>query len=529
MGAITAEFILEQVSYALIERVVNTTLNPGNTGEVVGTDTVVPGSMAGIYPGAELIVSGQVNMETTSAVTDIGNFTVEVPSVNNVFIGQLLTIDIGSHQEVITVTNYVQIPGSLGIQAVFTKTHLMGVPVVSVPNAEVVSVISTGSTYFTAMFLNPHSGSDSVVGATFASGAQNSPFELVDTTLDPGGIEEIVGTATVAPGSMAGIYPDIELTVGGQVETDTTSAVTSTGLFTVQVASISGIYSGQSLTVDTGANQEIITVISAFQIAELNLVQAFFAKTHLSGVAMTSAPNTEVVTVISTTNSTFTATFLNGHSGTDTVTGETSSTALPDALLWTQEEMLSYLVSVQNDFLCAVRPVYAIATQLLTANNAIYPSPADAIRVERISINGTELWNMTQTDIDWQGGYSPRAGQGPFNWYQDKVGAFNFAVDPVPQVGNIARIFYSQLGSTSLGLLSTLTVPDIFWPAMKWGVLALALSKDGENKDLSRSAVCQNKFGWWCMLATKFLETLDMRFKAQEETVEPLLAGQMRK
>lgn len=232
----------------------------------------------------------------------------------------------------------------------------------------------------------------------------------------------------------------------------------------------------------------------------------------------------EVVTVTSVTTATFTATFLNAHGNLDPVTGATFSSGQPNTPLWDQSEMLDYLESVQNDFLCAVRPVYAIATQVLTVGRAAYPNPADAIRVERISVNGTELWNTTQTDIDWQGGYSARAGQGPFNWYQDKVGPFNFAVDPVPQTGATARIFYSQAGSPTLGLLSTLTVPDIFWPAMKYGVLAQAWSRDGEVKDLQRSTYCQGKFQFWQILASKFLEGMEARFTGPEETVEPLLS-----
>lgn len=241
-------------------------------------------------------------------------------------------------------------------------------------------------------------------------------------------------------------------------------------------------------------------------------------------VIVGSGASIEVVDVISVTASTFTASFSKSHFTTDPVTGATFSSGQPNTPLWTQQEMLDYLVSVQNDFLCEVRPVYKIATQTLQVGIAAYPNPSDAIRVERISVNGAELWDCTQTDIDWQGGYSTRAGQGPFYWYQDKVGPFNFAVDPVPQSGFTARIFYSQLGSTSLGLLDTLTAPDIFWHILKYGVLANAFSKDGEQRDLMRSAYCQQRFDFGCIIASKFLEGLEARFRGQEETVEPLLA-----
>lgn len=270
---------------------------------------------------------------------------------------------------------------------------------------------------------------------------------------------------------------------------NTTLGTTITaGIKTVAPPSMRGIYAGAMVIVGTGASIEVVTATSV-------------------------------------TASTFTATFVNAHPSTDPVAGATFSSGQPTTPLWSQSEMLSYLADAQNDFLTAVRPVYAIATQAITPGNAIYPNPSNAIRVERISVNGTELYDTTQTDIDWQGGYSARAGQGPFFWYQDKVGAFNFAVDPIPQVGNTARIFYSVSGSPTLGLLDTLTTPDIFWHVLVYGTLATAFSKDGETKDLSRSAYCKQRFDFSCLLASKFMEGLATRFTGPEETFEPALAS----
>jgi hypothetical protein len=264
------------------------------------------------------------------------------------------------------------------------------------------------------------------------------------------------------------------------------SAPIATGIQMVTPLSMSGIYQGALLIVGTGVSIEVVDIISV-------------------------------------TASTFTASFVNAHLATEPIYGATFPSGQPNTPLWSQEEMLQYLVDVQNDFLAAVRPVYKIATQTLSVGIAAYPNPADAIRVERLSINGTELWNATQTDIDWQGGYSARAGTQPQYWYQDKVGAFTFAVDPVPQTGYTARLFYSQSGSPTLGLLDTLTVPDLFWPALSWGVCGVALSKDGEQRDLSRSAIAQQKFTWWELLAGKFIDGIEARFMGKEETVEPLV------
>jgi hypothetical protein len=233
--------------------------------------------------------------------------------------------------------------------------------------------------------------------------------------------------------------------------------------------------------------------------------------------------NTEVITVISTTASTFTATFADSHLSTDTVTGATFSSGQPNTPLWNQAEMLSYLALAQNDFLLAVRPVYAVTPQNISTGVSIYPAPTNAIRIERISQDGSELYNVSQTDIDWQGGYNSRDITQPQYWYQDKVGPLNFGIDPIPQVDDTLRVFYSQSASTSLGLLTPFVVPDLFWPALKYYVLAKSWSKDGEQRDLTRSAYCEKRFIFWQILAGKFVSGLDARLIGKEETVEPVL------
>lgn len=65
----TIEQILEDVSFALIETLVDTTL--GTAVALLGQSTVAPGSMVGIYPGAYLLVDTGANQEqiTVGAVT----------------------------------------------------------------------------------------------------------------------------------------------------------------------------------------------------------------------------------------------------------------------------------------------------------------------------------------------------------------------------------------------------------------------------------------------------------------------------
>ena len=76
MSLYTAETILEWVSRVLIEQVVRTTLG---TAVVPGSRTVTPGSMAGIYVGAMLIVGSGATQEIV-AVTAVGFSSGNVPA-----------------------------------------------------------------------------------------------------------------------------------------------------------------------------------------------------------------------------------------------------------------------------------------------------------------------------------------------------------------------------------------------------------------------------------------------------------------
>lgn len=246
-------------------------------------------------------------------------------------------------------------------------------------------------------------------------------------------------------------------------------------------------------------------------------------------VGANGAPTQEVVVVVSVTATTFTATFVNAHPAADTLTGCTFPSGVPESTLFTQAEILSYMADSQNDFLLQVRPIYAVVPLAITAGKGIYPAPPDAIRVERASIvnvaapSAVELWDTTQTDLDLESAGWP-AGQGPTSWYQDQLNTQTIGFGPPPQVGNTVSLMYSQKAVAPLGLLSTFLVPDPMTVAIKWRTLALCLSKEGETRDPQRAAFAQQLYSMLCEICKKFMDGIDARMKAKEETVEPLAA-----
>jgi hypothetical protein len=284
--------------------------------------------------------------------------------------------------------------------------------------------------------------------------------QVTNTTLNPSGGAIVAGIRTVTPGSMIGIYAGAQLAVG--------------------------------------ANGTVAQ---------------------------------EAITVTSVTATTFTATFVNPHPATEPVTGCTFSAGIPESTLFSQSELLQYMADSQNDFLLQVRPIYAIAPLSITAGKKVYPAPADAIRVERASIVNTvatppsavELWDTTQTDLDLEDAGWP-GDQGPTSWYQDQLTYQTIGFGPPPNVGNTVTLMYSQKAVAPLTLLSTFLVPDPMTIAIKWRTLALCFSKDGEMRDPSRAAFCQKFYDVLCEISKKFMCGVDARFKAKDETVEPLAA-----
>jgi hypothetical protein len=227
-------------------------------------------------------------------------------------------------------------------------------------------------------------------------------------------------------------------------------------------------------------------------------------------------PNMEAVTVTAITATSFTAAFANAHISTAPLNGATFSSGL-----FTQAEMLEYLHHTENDFLVKVRPVYAAATQNLSGNR-YYPQPADAIRIERIS-SSSVAWNDTSQlslDMDNPNWQSDHQSADPKAWFQDEIGLDQFGIWPLIDIGGlVANIWYSQKQVSVTTFLSPFVVPDIFTMYLKYGVLARAFSKDGEQRDDLRAKFCQKRFDFGVMLARMFLlasETLAAELEADQ-------------
>jgi hypothetical protein len=120
-----------------------------------------------------------------------------------------------------------------------------------------------------------------------------------------------------------------------------------------------------------------------------------------------SGATLEIITASSVTLATFTATFTYSHAGTDPLYGATFPSGQPPMFLFTQTEMLNYLVNAQQDFLLKVRLLYSISQVDYAVGEQYFTQPNSAIRIERIARKAQPAVNTTLGATITTGGILP--------------------------------------------------------------------------------------------------------------------------
>lgn len=279
--------------------------------------------------------------------------------------------------------------------------------------------------------------------------------------------------------SFALVEPVVSMNLSGAVIGGTAS--------TVGVTSTVGLYPGALLLINRGgATQEVITVTAV----GTNSIVAFFYKSHSIGEA---------------------------------VAGATFPSGQLDHPLFSTAEMLGYLLDVENDFLLKTRCIYSVQADIALLNNTrFYPRPNDAVRIERIALSDgtTELKNTTQQNQDiYDYGWEPESTSdlSSLRWFEDSIGGNRFGISPLSDIGGKVDLWYSQKDVNALGIDSTLLIPDVCVHYIKYGVLALAFKKDGENRDEFRAKYCQARFDLGVKLTSHFMKGIEVLLGDEQE------------
>jgi len=224
-------------------------------------------------------------------------------------------------------------------------------------------------------------------------------------------------------------------------------------------------------------------------------------------------PSQEVVLVISTTATTFTAVFANAHPATDTLTGATFPTCQTNNEFFQQSEVLTYLAEAQNDYLLRVKCILNRVPQNWTFTMKTNAQPADCIQLQRVAVSNyatppiyTALREQPQSSLDLlQPNWQQQGYNQPKIWYEDRVGNLTYGVWPATGNAFTAYLLYAQRDTSPLGLTDGFLLPDPFLTYVKYGTLAKMLSKDGQQADPARAKYFTQRFEAGCTLGAKFM------------------------
>jgi len=322
---------------------------------------------------------------------------------------------------------------------------------------------------------------------------------------------------------------------------------------------VNALYDGAQLVVDTGINQEIVTVSNVNSPANA-----------------------------------FTAPFIFAHPAGTPVVGATFPTqASSGDYFYSQAEILSYIARAQNEFLAMVPCIFGLNTQFVQFGQIYQQLICDAIQMERVASSAQYITLTTLTrsgnvvtavsasphgliagqkfsvfnplDPSFVGGFKVAAVlsatswtytqvgpsistsggaavlwlrlletsqeelsiQNPFwrnqnitqirAWYEDRVGNYRFGVDGKPASGFPLEILVSQRDTDTLAMTDYFLVPDPCLHFVKYKALEYSYSKDGEQRSPLLQKYCEMRFSRGVMAVNRWLDGMGVDLGMQRQ------------
>lgn len=527
LSTITLEQILEDVSFALVEPVVNTSL--GTAVVILGVNTVSPASMAGIYVGALLLVdfgtSEQEQIQVTAVTTTTFTATfvnahLSTASVTGATFpsGTQLGNPLFTQDEIIGYFADVQNDFLLKTRCIFEVT---GSTVEPIP-PENIQIVNNNRFYAQpSQAIRVERVSVGILG----SGAPQQEL-LAD---DP--FNEVNQDPYVSPNWDFGTFP---FAISGGFAVETLPAVES-------IQQCTGFWAGSNTW---GPNQYVSIQIEAFpgddgaSFADLlfrvqpGLAIFYDINVFLNGPQ--SGPSLEglffkaiytdslgqphpagSLTPPNPDGTWGPYPFVPGAVWLVSIVGNQFSVYYNGELLWQDTDNNisgSGFVGFDSFLVTQVQ-----ADMKFSNFKAGIIAPGEGF---------TDLYETTQTDLDLDNfGWSANTGV-PKRWFRDQVDTAQFGVDPSPTAGGSLRLYYSKRGLTgdvgNFNLASTLLIPDVMSHYIKYGILAKCWSKDGETRDPMRAEYCKKRFEFGVMLVQRFMEGIGLNTGATPQSFSPM-------
>lgn len=186
--------------------------------------------------------------------------------------------------------------------------------------------------------------------------------------------------------------------------------------------------------------------------------------------------------------------------------------------LFTLAEVVGYTTYVERDFLRQTGILKIDTTVALAPGSPILVTRPSAMDIERISFNGKRVRRVTSWDLEMESPNWRSQAPGPPHYYhEDHLAVNKFEFDRLPAAGGSYRVFADFLPPEhTTDLTETIAVPDWAEPAIRWGVLALCFSKDGDNRDLARAAYAESRYEDYVRLALAYVFSRDSQAMANQ-------------
>ena len=169
-----------------------------------------------------------------------------------------------------------------------------------------------------------------------------------------------------------------------------------------------------------------------------------------------------------------------------------------DSLMWTKDEVISYLNQRQNKFLKDSLLQVGLANIPMTAGTETYDLPWDWINTVRIllmrddgsskALGRSDTWEADNGVPNWS------YVEGEPKLYYDESDPISVTLMPIPDDDGTLLIHYVPLAGEFDGEGEPITVPNEFMPPVKYGALADMFSKVGRANDPSRAKYCEQRY-----------------------------------
>jgi len=156
---------------------------------------------------------------------------------------------------------------------------------------------------------------------------------------------------------------------------------------------------------------------------------------------------------------------------------------------FSQTEMIEYLNNAEKEFLLKTGILKTDSTIAVDAGTTIlFDRPDNTMDIIRISVDGRPIQRQRLLDLEledrnWRNSPNGRTHY----WHEDGISNSQFEIDKRPAAACTIRVIADYIYDEYSGVSGNIHLADWWEPYLRWKVISLALSKDGDNQDIQRS------------------------------------------